>query len=101
VQEHVTDEGHRVSALVGRRRHAVIDSSIIETAKGDMTPGTSVIVMLSANADTDAIAGTFQGLGRDIELIRTDLSVPEQDRLRAAISHATDRGQSPPPQGTQ
>ena len=101
VQAHVTDEGHGVSGLVGRRRHAVIDSSIIDAAKGDMTPGTSVIVMLSANANIDAVAGTFQGLGRDIELIRTDLSVPEQDRLRAAIRHATDQGQGPPPQGTQ
>lgn len=101
VQEHVTYEGHGVSGMVGRRRHAVIDSSIIEAAKGDMTSGTSVIVMLSVNADLDAIAGTFQGLGRDIELIRTDLSVPEQDRLRAALSHATDPSQSPPPQGTQ
>lgn len=61
-----------------------------------MTPGTSVIVMLTANANTDAVAGTFQGLGRDIELIRTDLSVPEQDRLKAAISHATDQRQCPP-----
>ena len=106
VQEHVTDVGAqgaqgKVSALVGRRRHAVIDSSITEAAKGDMAPGTSVIVMLSANANIDAIAATFQGLGRDIELVRTDLSVPEQDRLRAAISHATGQGQSPPPQGTQ
>ena len=101
LQEHVTEEGSRVSALVGRRRHAVIDGSIVEAAKGDMTPGTSVIVMLSANADIDALAGTFQGLGRDIELVRTDLSVPDQDRLRAAISHAADQGQSPPPQGTQ
>jgi uncharacterized membrane protein len=87
--------------MVGRRRHAVIDGSIVEAAKGDMTPGTSVIAMLSANADIDAIAGTFQGLGRDIELVRTDLSVPDQDQLRAAISHAADQGQSPPPQGTQ
>jgi len=101
LQEHVTDEGNRVSAMVGRRRHAVIDGSIVEAAKGDMTPGTSVIVMLSANADIDALAGTFQGLGRDIELVRTDLSVPDQDQLRAAISHAADQGQSPPPQGTQ
>jgi uncharacterized membrane protein len=101
VQEHVSDEGSRVSALVSRRRHAVIDGSIIDAAKGDMTPGTSVVVMLSANADIDAVAGTFQGLGRDIELIRTDLSVPEQDQLRAAISHATDPGQGPPPRGHQ
>jgi uncharacterized membrane protein len=89
VQEHVTDEGHGVSALVGRRKRGVIDGSIIEAAKGDMTPGTSVMVLLSANAYIDAIAGTFQGMGRNIELIRTDMSVPEQDQLRAAISQAT------------
>ena len=101
VQEHVTEETSKVSALMGRRRHGVIDSSMIEAARGDMTPGTSVAVMLSANANIDAIAGTFQGLGRDIELIRTDLSVPDQDRLKAAIREAIDRGPTPPQQRTQ
>ena len=101
VQEHVTEEMSKVSALMGRRKHAVIDSSMIEAARGDMTPGTSVAVMLSANANIDAIAGTFQGLGRDIELIRTDLSVPDQDRLKAAIREAIDRGPTPPQQRTQ
>ena len=101
VQEHVTEEMSKVSALMGRRRHAAIDSSMIEAARGDMTPGTSVVVMLSANANIDAIAGTFQGLGRDIELIRTDLSVPDQDRLKAAIREAIDRGPTPPQQRTQ
>jgi uncharacterized membrane protein len=100
-QEHVTEEMSKVSALMGRRKHAVIDSSMIEAARGDMTPGTSVAVMLSANANIDAIAGTFQGLGRDIELIRTDLSVPDQDRLKAAIREAIDRGPTPPQQRTQ
>jgi uncharacterized membrane protein len=101
VQEHVTEETSKVSALMGRRRHGVIDSSMIEAARGDMTPGTSVAVMLTANANIDAVAGTFQGLGRDIELIRTDLSVPEQDRLKAAIKDAIDRGPTPPQQRTQ
>jgi uncharacterized membrane protein len=100
VQEHVTEETSKVSALMGRRRHGVIDSSMIEAAKGDMTPGTSVAVMLTANANIDAIAGTFQGLGQDIELIRTDLSIPDQDRLKAAIRQAIDRGQGPPQQRT-
>jgi uncharacterized membrane protein len=100
VQEHVTDEGHGVSALMARHRRTAVDSSIIEAAKGDMTPGTSVIVLSSANANIDAIAGTFQGLGQNIELIRTDLSVPEQDQLRAALSQARGVRQSPPPQGT-
>ena len=101
VQEHVTEETSKVSALMGRRKHAVIDSSMIEAARGDMTPGTSVAVMLTTNANIDAVAGTFQGLGRDIELIRTDLSVPEQDRLKAAIKQAIDRGPTPPQQRTQ
>ena len=101
VQEHVTEETSKVSALMGRRRHAVIDSAMIEAARGDMTPGTSVAVMLTTNANIDAVAGTFQGLGRDIELIRTDLSVPEQDRLKAAIKQAIDRGPTPPQQRTQ
>jgi uncharacterized membrane protein len=101
VQEHVTEETSKVSALMGRRKHAAIDSSMIEAARGDMTPGTSVAVMLTANANIDAIAGTFQGLGRDIELIRTDLSVPDQDRLKAAIREAIDRGPTPPQQRTQ
>lgn len=101
VQEHVTEEMSKVSALMGRRKHALIESSMIEAARGDMTSGTSVIVMLTANAKIDAIAGTFQGLGRDIELIRTDLSVPDQDRLKAAISQAMDRGQGPPQQRSE
>jgi uncharacterized membrane protein len=95
VQEHVTEDGHGVSGLMGRVRRPVIDSSMIETARGDMSPGTSVIVLLSANANLDALAGTFQGLGQDIELIRTDLSVPQQDQLRAALSQAAGR-QRPP-----
>jgi uncharacterized membrane protein len=101
VQEHVTEEMSKVSALMGRRKNAVVDGSMIDAARGDMTPGTSVVVMLSANANVDAIAGTFQGLGRDIELIRTDLSVPEQDRLKEAIAQAINRGQGPPQQRTQ
>jgi uncharacterized membrane protein len=87
-QEHVTEEGKGVSALMGRVRKPMIDGAMIEVAKGDMTPGTSVLVLLSANANIEALAGTFQGLGKDIELIRTDLSVPQQDQLRAALQAA-------------
>ena len=101
VQEHVTEEMSKVSALMGRRKHAVIEGSMIDAARGDMTPGTSVVVMLTANAKIEAVAGTFQGLGRDIDLIRSDLSVPEQDQLNEAISQAINRGQGPPPQRTQ
>jgi uncharacterized membrane protein len=58
VREHVTEEGTKVSSLMHKFTHAGIESSMIESAKGDMTQGTSALV--------------------------SDLSVQEQDRLRAA-----------------
>ena len=83
-QEHVTDEGSKVSAMVSKMKHANIDSSMIESAKSDMTPGTSVLVLLSTDAAIDTVAGALQGLG--MELTRSDLSVQQQDHVRAAFS---------------
>ncbi len=83
-QEHVTDEGSKVFAMVSKMKHAAIDSSMIESAKGDMAPGTSVLVLLSSDAAIDAVAGALQGLG--MELTRSDLSVQQQDHVRAAFS---------------
>ena len=83
-QEHVTDEGSKVSAMVSKMKHAAIDRSMIESAKSDMTPGTSVLVLLSADAAIDIVAKALQGLG--MELTRSDLSVQQQDHVRAAFS---------------
>ena len=83
VQEHVTDEGSKVSSMVNRFRHPVIDSSMIESVKGDMTPGASALVVLSSDAAVDVVAKAFEGQG--MELIRSDLSVQQQDQLRSAF----------------
>jgi uncharacterized membrane protein len=83
-QEHVTDEGSKVSAMVSKMKHATIDSSMVESAKSDMAPGTSVLVLLSSDAAIDTVAGALQGLG--MELTRSDLSVQQQDHVRAAFS---------------
>src|SRR6266487_2383666 len=56
---------------------------MIESAKGDMAPGTSVLVLLSSAAAIDTVAETLQGLG--MELTRSDLSVQQQDHVRAAF----------------
>ena len=93
-QEHVTDEGSRVSSLVSKLRHASIDGSMIESVKGDMTPGTSVLMLLSSDAAVDTVAKAFEGQG--MELVRSDLSVQQQDRLRAAFSDP-----APPAGGTE
>ncbi len=86
VQEHVTDEGTMVSSLMRKIKHETVDGSMIETVKTDLMPGTSAVVMLSSGAVIDQVARAFQGNG--MELIRSDLSVPEQDHLREMIRQA-------------
>jgi uncharacterized membrane protein len=83
VQEHVTEEGSKVSSLMHKFKHSGIDSAMVESARGDMSPGTSVLVLLTPESAVDAFAKAFQGQG--VELIRSDLSVQEQDEVRSAL----------------
>jgi uncharacterized membrane protein len=83
-QEHVTDEASKMSALVNKVRKAGIDSAMVESVKGDITPGTSALVLLSSDATIDTVAKAFEGQG--MELIRSDLSVQQEDQLRSAFS---------------
>jgi uncharacterized membrane protein len=94
-QEHVTDEGGKVSAIAKKLRKAAIDSSMVESVKGDMMPGTSALVLLTSGAVIDTIAQAFQG--QPMELIRSDLSVQQQDQVRAAFGDPAgpDRGPAP------
>jgi uncharacterized membrane protein len=94
-QEHVTDEGSKASSFAKKLRKAGIDSSMVESVKADMTPGTSALVLLSAEAAIDTVAKAFEG--HAMELMRSDLSVQQEDRLRAAFSDPADalRGQRP------
>jgi uncharacterized membrane protein len=86
-QEHVTDEGSRVASMVSKLRRASIDGSMIESVKSEMVPGTSVLMLLSSDAAVDTVAKAFEG--QDMELVRSDLSVQQQDRLRAAFGGPT------------
>ncbi|HLI36965.1 MAG TPA: DUF1269 domain-containing protein [Streptosporangiaceae bacterium] len=93
--EHVTGKGGKVAAMMHRFQHPVIDGSMIETVKGDLRPGTSAVVLLSSGAAIDAVVHAFKD--RPMELIRSDLSVPDQDRLRIAVDQARQQaaGQAP------
>jgi uncharacterized membrane protein len=86
VQEHVTDEGNKASSLAKRMRKAGIDGGMIQAVKDDMKPGTSALVLLSADTAVDTVAGAFHG--QAMELIRSDLSVQQQDALRTAFSNS-------------
>jgi uncharacterized membrane protein len=85
VQEHVTDEGSKTSALAKRIRKAGVDGAMLEAVKDDMKLGTSALIVLSADAALDAVAKAFDG--QAMELIRSDLSVQQEDALRTAFSN--------------
>jgi uncharacterized membrane protein len=95
MRQHVTEEGGKVSSLMHKVAHTGIDSSMIEAATGDMTPGTSLLVLMTSEAAVDAFARAFKG--QDVELIRSDLSVQEQDEVRAALSDSSASDQPQPP----
>jgi uncharacterized membrane protein len=84
--EHVHEESSKVPARIRRLQHPVIDGSMLDSVKGDLRPGTSAVVVLSADAEIEPIVRAFEG--QPMELIRSDLSVPDQDRLRLAIAQA-------------
>ena len=86
VQEHVTDEGNKASSLAKRIRKAGIDAAMVQSVKDDMKLGTSALVVLSADAAIDSVAKAFEG--QAMELIRSDLSVQQEDRVRAAFADA-------------
>jgi uncharacterized membrane protein len=90
--EHVTQEGSKVATLMRKLQHETVDGSMIDTVKRDLRPGTSAMVMLSSDANLDAVVHAFEG--QPMELVRTDLSVPEQDKLRLAVDEARRHGKS-------
>ena len=96
-QEHVTAGGSKVSSLVSKLKKGSIDSAMIESVKTDLAPGNSALVLLSSDAVIDSVAKVFEH--EPMELIRSDLSVQQQDRLRAVFGGpAGDQGQPPPSQ---
>jgi uncharacterized membrane protein len=82
--EHVTDEGSAMSSLMSKMKGGTrIEGSMVESVKQDMVPGTSAVVVLSTAAIIDTVGKAFRG--QAMELMRSDLSVQEQDHLRAVF----------------
>jgi uncharacterized membrane protein len=91
---HVTRQGGAFSSIAKKIAHGNIDSSTVDSVKDDMTPGTSALVLLSENATVGTVAKAFEG--QSMELIRSDLSVREEDQVRRVFGDGT-----APPQGQQ
>ena len=88
-QQHATGEGSKVSSFVSKIRKGSIDTAMIEAVKGDISPGTSALVLLSSDAAVGKVADAFRA--QRMELIRSDLSVQQQDQLRSAFSASSEK----------
>ena len=86
--EHVTQQGGGLAARMSKMKHGAVERSVIESVKGDMTPGTSALVIQSVGAAVDKVAEAFQPY--DMELIRSDLSVQQQDQIRSRFNKPGD-----------
>jgi uncharacterized membrane protein len=91
--EHVTEEGSAMSSMMSKMKHGRIDGTMIDSVKQDLMPGTSAVVVMSSGAIIDTVGKAFEG--QPMELIRSDLSVQEQDRLRTVFGEP-EQGSSQP-----
>lgn len=77
--------GALTGALTGSMTDVGINDEFIKTTREKVTPGTSALFLLSADAVTDRIAQAFQGLP-EYELIASNLSSEEESRLIEVFS---------------
>ena len=75
--------GAAMGALSGSLTDVGIDDTFIKRARDEITPGTSALFVLSSNAVQDRVREAFAG--HDIELLFTNLSREQEEKLRAAF----------------
>jgi uncharacterized membrane protein len=75
--------GAAIGAFSGSLADVGIDDSFIAAVREQVTPGTSALFLLSENAVLDKVQDAFSET--HAELIQTNLSQEQEDKLRAAF----------------
>jgi uncharacterized membrane protein len=78
--------GAGMGALFGSFTDVGIDDNFIKEVRSKVTEGTSALFLLTSGAVADRIAPAVQGM--KFEIITTNLSQEEEEKLRAAFSTA-------------
>jgi uncharacterized membrane protein len=76
--------GAGLGAIAGHFTNVGISKDFIESVRRQVTPGTSALFLLSANAVIDRIKPALADL--DPQLISTNLSAEQEEQLRAAFA---------------
>lgn len=77
--------GAAAGALAGSLADVGISDKFIATVREKVTPGTSALFLLTSNAVVDRVSDEFKGIKP--ELISTNLSADQEDKLRDAFAH--------------
>jgi len=80
--------GAATGALFGSLADVGISDDFINRVREKVTPGTSALFLLSSDAVMDRVAAEFRDSGA--ELISTNLSEVQEERLREAFGHEDD-----------
>lgn len=80
--------GAGLGALTASMVDVGIDDDFIKKSRDQITEGTSALFLLSSDAVVDRILPEVQAAGLKPELISTNLSQEEEDKLREAFVHA-------------
>jgi len=73
--------GAAMGALMGHFAHYGIDEGFIDQVRTKITPGTSALFLLESGAVVDRVAEAVKG--QQFEIIQTNLSKEQEDKLRA------------------
>ena len=76
--------GAGMGALAGSFADIGIDDNFIKEVRSQVTEGTSALFLLSSGGVVDRIKEALKG--REFEIIATNLSKEQEDKLRAAFS---------------
>ncbi|MEJ2889189.1 DUF1269 domain-containing protein [Actinomycetospora aeridis] len=80
--------GAAAGALAGSLSDVGIDDEFIDDVRQQVTPGSSALFALTANAVQDKVAEAFRG--SQAQLLHTNLSSDQEERLREAFSDVDD-----------
>jgi uncharacterized membrane protein len=76
--------GAAAGALVGKFSDVGIDDDFIKRTRDNITPGTSALFVLTSDAVLDKVQDAFSG--QRAELLFTNLSTEQENRLREAFA---------------
>jgi uncharacterized membrane protein len=89
--------GAGMGALMGSMTDVGIDDNFIKQARDKITPGTSALFLYTANAVADRIAEQTQDWRGHVELIESNLSREQEEKLRETFAEEPTTAAAPSP----